>query len=492
MATDDAEKHVVMRRLMMHGSVESHLDMFGRAHSRIRLRSESRRQICMSVNDESQNLSMNEEVGVSLPSSNEVRGMAARKKRARTSVVWTTFEDFDEGPDQGRRAKCKKCGTILKCDSGTVQDGLKKIHPSVIKIREGIKYIKGSEVRKQRFLQCVSQVGLGGSRRGLRQDMPTRWNLTYLMLDGALYYRSALMNLAVSDSSFKWCPSDEEWDKIEKINKFLGEFYEVTVLFSGTKYPTSNLFFPKVLVVQHSIQEAIASEDSFLSRMGKEMDLKFKKYWSDYSLILGIAVVMDPRFKMEFVEWAYEKLYGRESSQLKVFTDTLSSLFGAYKETSTHQSSSYHIHESLSQIQGKPCILQEFDARYKSGQNSSLKTELNKYLDEVRLDNLVDLDVLAWWKMERHRYPILSQMARDVLTILVSTVASESAFSIGGRVLDEYRSSLLPETVQALLCTRDWIFGKKKEKKMVEVDDFSEDILGLRMHDRIEEEESFT
>ncbi|XP_050378391.1 zinc finger BED domain-containing protein DAYSLEEPER-like [Argentina anserina] len=211
---------------------------------------------------------------------------------------------------------------------------------------------------------------------------------------------------------------------------------------------------------------------------------------------------MDPRFKMEFVEWAYEKLYGRESSQLKVFADTLSSLFGAYKETSTHQSSSYHIHESSSQIQGKPCILQsikrqitllqKFDARYKSGHNSSLKTELNKYLDEVRLDNLVDLDVLAWWKMERHRYPILSQMARDVLTIPVSTVASESAFSIGGRVLDEYRSSLLPETVQALLCTRDWIFGKKKEKKMVEVDDFSEDILGLRMHDRIEEEESFT
>ncbi|KAL6204596.1 hypothetical protein ACLB2K_021863 [Fragaria x ananassa] len=73
----------------------------------------------------------------------------------------------------------------------------------------------------------------------------------------------------------------------------------------------------------------------------------------------------------------------------------------------------------------------------------------------------MELDILSWWKMEQHRYPILFHMARDVLTIPISTVASESAFSIGGRVLDQYRSSLLPDTVQALLCTRDWIFSKK-------------------------------
>jgi hypothetical protein len=48
-------------------------------------------------------------------------------------------------------------------------------------------------------------------------------------------------------------------------------------------------------------------------------------------------------------------------------------------------------------------------------------------------------------------------MARDILAITISTVASESAFSTSGCILDDFRTSLTPYMIQALVCTQDWL-----------------------------------
>jgi len=70
-----------------------------------------------------------------------------------------------------------------------------------------------------------------------------------------------------------------------------------------------------------------------------------------------------------------------------------------------------------------------------------------------------NLDVLKFWKDNMNRYPELSLMAKAVLSIPISTVASESTFSIGGQVIGRYQSSILPENAEAKLCAQDWLYG---------------------------------
>ena len=58
-----------------------------------------------------------------------------------------------------------------------------------------------------------------------------------------------------------------------------------------------------------------------------------------------------------------------------------------------------------------------------------------------------DLDVLEYWKLHKHQFPELAIMACDILSIPITTVASKSSFSIGGRILHKYRNCLLPKIV---------------------------------------------
>ncbi|KAK2634143.1 hypothetical protein Ddye_028935 [Dipteronia dyeriana] len=155
----------------------------------------------------------------------------------------------------------------------------------------------------------------------------------------------------------------------------------------GTKYPTSNLFFPKVFSTYMLLKQNKESSDVFLQKMATQMYNKYYKYWGEFSIILE-----------------YE---------------------------------AYNLHED-----SIVCIQ---------------KSQLEMYLVEPKLEISSNLDVLDFWRVNVIHYPDLSLMARDILSIPVSTVTSKSAFSVGDRVVDRYRSLLKPDVVEAIVCTRDWM-----------------------------------
>ena len=117
----------------------------------------------------------------------------------------------------------------------------------------------------------------------------------------------------------------------KKIKKFLAVFYDATLVFSSTKYPTANLYFPQVFIVYFTLKKESDSEDEYMRKMADQILVKFEKYWIEFSVVLAIAVVLDPRYKLPFIDWCYQKLYGHASSlqYLKVHKK-LFALFGEY------------------------------------------------------------------------------------------------------------------------------------------------------------------
>ena len=60
------------------------------------------------------------------------------------------------------------------------------------------------------------------------------------------------------------------------------------------------------------------------------------------------------------------------------------------------------------------------------------------------------------------KYPVLSIIARDVLTVPMSTIASKATFSAGGRVVRKKRCNLSPEAIEAVVCLKDWNLVDKR------------------------------
>ena len=57
---------------------------------------------------------------------------------------------------------------------------------------------------------------------------------------------------------------------------------------------------------------------------------------------------------------------------------------------------------------------------------------------------------------------MLSIIARDVLTVPVSIVASEAAFSAGGRVVSKKPCNLSFEAIEAVICLKVWNLADKR------------------------------
>ncbi|GKV51607.1 hypothetical protein SLEP1_g58242 [Rubroshorea leprosula] len=366
-----------------------------------------------------------------------------------------------------------------------VQEGLKVIDDSVRKLRDGIKYITATEGRMLNFEECAKRASCDLSKGlwldcRLWLDCPTRWNSTHKMLERAVIYKDVFASFELDDENFKWTLDEEEWKRVGRICELLQPFSEISTLFSGSKYPTSNLYFKHVWKIELCLLENIKCGDIYIRDMATSMKAKFEKYWDSYSLILAFAIILDPRYKLSFVTYCY-KILNEETYTAKVnhVTDKLYQLYNEYVMEGSKLESTNNATmptTTVTEVVGnKDRLMEGFENFDMEKVHTS---QLRQYLEEGRQPHRQPLDILEFWKQNERRLPDLARMARDILSIPITTVASESAFSMGGHVLTKLRGSLLPENAEALITTRTWLNGFQKEGDNTATGHAEDEVLG--------------
>ncbi|KAL6137442.1 hypothetical protein ACLB2K_062734 [Fragaria x ananassa] len=107
-------------------------------------------------------------------------------------------------------------------------------------------------------------------------------------------------------------------------------------------------------------------------------------------------------------------------------------------------------------------MLADWEQVLENDESMVVSNEVDRYLldpiEKPQADKKKEeFQLLLWWKLNGSKYPNLAAVAKDVLAIQVSTVASESSFSTGKRVIDPHKSSLTPKSVEALICLQNWL-----------------------------------
>ncbi|XP_071742239.1 zinc finger BED domain-containing protein DAYSLEEPER-like [Rutidosis leptorrhynchoides] len=357
--------------------------------------------------------------------------------------------------------------------SCVAQEVLKSGEETVKKVRDCVKYVKTSESLEEKFVALKQQLQVI-STKTLSLDDHTQWNTTYEMLLAASELKEVFSCLDTLDPDYSKGPNGEEWKLVDTLCTYLKLLFNTASLLTSSTVPTANTFFHEAWKLQLELTRASTSEDQTISMLTKPIHESFDKYWKSCCLMLSIAVVMDPRFKMKLVEFSFTKIYGDEAASfLKIVDEGIHELFLEYVALPLQLTPAF-----VDVVNGESgdvkqdddgrglnngLGLTDFDVYIMESTSQQSKSELDQYLDESLLPRSHEFDVMKWWKLHKVKYPTLSKMAHDILTAPVSTVFGDAVFDTGAKEMDRYRCSLRPDTVEALFCAKDWMHNEPVE-----------------------------
>ncbi|CAK8535648.1 unnamed protein product [Lathyrus sativus] len=380
-------------------------------------------------------------------------------------------------------------GRVLSC---LALDSLWAMQETIAKVRKSVQYVKSSHSVEERFLKTKQQLQVP-CKTNLLIDDKNKWDTVYHMLVAACELKEVFSCFDVFDHpNDTMLPTIDEWKQVENLCACLKLLYDAAKTLTIQSYSTTNVFFTEVSKLKVQLTEA--SQDPYCCSLILSLQEKFDVYWRESCFILAIAAAMDPRYKMKLVESSFSKIFGENAEPwIQTLEGSLHELFLEYSiiqvipftetnfdignenmmKTDAFQEVSLDAFQDVS-LDDDASIFPVEDRLVEDGlpdiefyvsdftTNQQFKSELTEYLEEPLEPNVQEFNVLSWWRINGSKYPTLSRMASDILSMPVSTISSDSIFNTEIRKMDSYRSSLDSLTLEALICTKDWFNCESK------------------------------
>nr|GFC10081.1 zinc finger BED domain-containing protein DAYSLEEPER-like [Tanacetum cinerariifolium] len=188
---------------------------------------------------------------------------------------------------------------LVRALTSVAQEALQVCQEMVKKVRDCVKYVKALEASEEYFPDLKQLHVL--NTRNLSLDDQTKWNTTYEMLLAASELKEEFSRLDTLYSDYFKSPSGEDWNLVDNLCAYLKLIFDTASMMASSSVPTANTFFVEAWKIQLELTRA------------------------------STTVVMDPRFKMQFVNFSFAKIFGDEAaSYINIVDEGIHQLFLDY------------------------------------------------------------------------------------------------------------------------------------------------------------------
>ncbi|XP_023212104.1 zinc finger BED domain-containing protein 4-like [Centruroides sculpturatus] len=344
-----------------------------------------------------------------------------------------------------------------------IKDSLKiqpEIGETIAVGRKIVTHFNHSSTAQEKLKKIQEELGI--AKHNLVQDITTRWNSTFYMLERLLEQKRAI-SLYLTDTVNISNLTAEQWEIVDQLLKLLKPFEEITKI-TSSNYSCLSEIIPHVVTLNRYCNKAVSSDLApKLKFMAIAMQQGIKQRFSqiDDNKNYLISTLLDPRFKTNFFTNQLQKERARQYILVEDLVSDYDTSSDESVRSSPVQSKRKRTDEPGQSIRTSfwECYDEVVAENFIDDDNGVGIASISKNIITGDLDKNLNIktlkgndDPFAWWAAHKSKFSqCLVKLTVEYLSAPASSVYSERLFSEAGNVYEGKRNRLLPKNAEKLI-----------------------------------------